>query len=392
MKKYFSKEQLIYALLVVSIITIVIIGIQAFEGLADGLVGNVSTAAKSVIIPFSLAFFLSFIINPLAVLLERKTFLNRTLSIIIAIAIGIIFIVTILGLTVSFIVIQLTSIISGLIENVDQTTISAFLNSVLDFINQITQPEAIESFFNEFNFSEFSFSEIGGFISSFFVGAANISSSAFHLVFTVILTPVFMYYLIKDRYLIFNSIANAFPKGINKHLKVLGPETDKVIRGYFLGHGLVMIFITVFFMITYSIMAIFIPNFNIFYALLFALVMGIFSILPYLGVWISMSMPIVMFLTLHLEHGDSTYIYLVGIALIFILNIVEEILESSLVQPNVFSKQVHIHPLAVLSSFIFFGGVFGLVGFILAVPIAGMIKVTFRYFIKLNKEKGSTTS
>lgn len=392
MKKYFTKEQLIYILLTVSIITVAIIGLTQFRSLASQLLSNISSAATSVIVPFSLAFFLSFIIAPLARFIERKTKLNQTLSIITAITIGSLLIVSILSLTISFIVIQLSAILTSLIDMIDHDTVEAVIESVLAFTNQLVDPDVISDMIANFNFSELNLSEISGFFSSFILGVFSVSHSVISVIFTIILTPVFMYYLIKDRELIFTSIANVFPQSISKHLNKLGPETDKVIRGYFLGHGLVMLFITAFFIITYTILSFFIPNFSVAYAILFALVMGMFSIIPYLGVWISMSMPVVLFLTLHLDQDNGSLIYIIGIIMIFVLNIIEEILESSLVQPNVFSKQVHIHPLAVLSSFIFFGGVFGLAGFILAVPIAGMIKVTFKYFKKLNKEKGTSKS
>jgi predicted PurR-regulated permease PerM len=95
-----------------------------------------------------------------------------------------------------------------------------------------------------------------------------------------------------------------------------------------------------------------------------------------------MAAPIVYLTTLHLEYGgpNDNNIYLIGIIAVLIANFIQAVLESSVIQPAVFSKQVHIHPLAVLSSFIFFGGIFGLPGFLLAIPIAGTIKVVILYY------------
>jgi putative permease len=268
------------------------------------------------------------------------------------------------------------------------------LEQVETFITSWSASINTEELFNQLQSGNLRLGDIGDFFSASFTAVINFASSFTHVMFTIVLTPVFMYFLIRDRTKIFTSIISMFPSTWVPHLRALGENSNRVIKGYFMGHGLVMLFITLFFIISYTIMAIFIPNFTILHALLFAVIMGLFSILPYLGVWLSMAMPIVMLSMLHLTHGADTSIYLIGIALIFILNILEEIIESTLVQPNIFSKHVHIHPLAVLSSFIFFGGVFGLVGFILAVPIAGIIKATYQHFkynqVSINKNEPSS--
>jgi putative permease len=64
---------------------------------------------------------------------------------------------------------------------------------------------------------------------------------------------------------------------------------------------------------------------------------------------------------------------------VIVLQIVEQVIESSVVSPLVMGKEVRIHPLAVLSAFIFFGGLFGFVGVLLAVPMAGMTQAVIRY-------------
>lgn len=380
MNRFFKKDYLIKVLIIVSIFSIAVIGFSVLNELSGDFLGKVSQALKSVIYPFSIALILSFIVEPLARIIDKKTFLNRTLSIMSAIFLGIIAVVGILSFTIAFIIVQLDNILAILINALDDNTIEYLLEQVEVFVNSWSSSINTAELFSQIQSGNLKLADIGGFFTASFTAIVNFASSFTHVLFTIVLTPVFMYFLIRDRTKIFTSIVSIFPASWQPHLKALGEDSHSVIKGYFTGHGLVMLFITIFFIVSYSIMAFFIPDFTILHALLFAIIMGLFSILPYLGVWISMAMPIVMLTMLHLNRGEDTNIYLVGIALIFILNIVEEIIESSLVQPNVFSKHVHIHPLAVLSSFIFFGGVFGLVGFILAVPIAGIIKATYQHF------------
>ncbi len=387
MRDWTSKESLIRLLLIVSIATISIMGINALSDFSSGLFGTIGNAAMTVIMPFSIAFLLSFIINPLSGIIQDKLKFNRTVSIVIAIFIGIAFIVFILAMTITFIVSQIMTISQTLIDNIDNEALQGFLDSVNQMVNQYVNFDNFDETIEELERQGITIEvlttwlrDTAGFIVSF-------ASSAISVGFTVILTPVFMYYLIKDRTRVFQGIASVFPSRIRRHIKALGVRSDGVIRSYFIGHGLVMSFITLFFIVTYSILSFFVPNFNIGYAILFAVIMGLFSIIPYIGVWISMSMPIALFATEHIKSDETTYIYIIAIIMIFVLNIIEEILESTIVQPNIFSHQVRIHPLAVLSSFLFFGALFGLVGVILAVPIAGTIKVTYNYFKDLNRSK-----
>lgn len=395
MNRYFNKDYLIKVLIIVSIVSIGLIGFSVLNALSGDFLGKVSQALKSVIYPFSIALILSFIVEPLARIIDKRSFLNRTLSIMTAIFLGIIAVVGILSFTIAFILVQLDNILTTLISTLDDGTVEYLLEQVETFVNSWSASINTEDLFKQIQSGNLKLADIGGFFTASFRAIFNFASSITHVLFTIVLTPVFMYFLIRDRTKIFTSIVSIFPATWQPHLKALGEDSHSVIKGYFTGHGLVMLFITVFFIISYSVMAIIIPNFTLLHALLFAIIMGLFSILPYLGVWFSMAMPVVMLTMLHLDHGEDTNIYIIGIALIFLLNIVEEIIESSLVQPNVFSKHVHIHPLAVLSSFIFFGGVFGLVGFILAVPIAGIIKATYQHFkypkraIEATKSNGS---
>ncbi len=389
MQHFFSTKQLTRILIIVSIFTVGLIGINTLGELSTTFFSTLGSALLSVIIPFSIAFLLSFILTPLAEWIEEKTPLNKVLSVIAAITIGVLFVLGILSITLVFIISQMTNVLIKLLDMVDHGTLEMMIENMIVFLEDTLQFESVETLLENLEAYGLSFAVLSDFFRAFVSTLYAFTASVIRIGFIIVLTPVFLYYLIKDKTQVFNGIMYLVPNRLSKHLKTLGPESHGVIRSYFIGHGMVMIFITLFFMVTYSILSFFVPGFNIGHALLFALVMGLFSIIPYLGVWLSMSMPIVMFLTLHFDADDPGMIYIVAIVMIFVLNIIEEILESTLVQPNVFSRQVKIHPVAVLSSFIFFGALFGLVGFILAVPIAGTIKVSIRYVRHLNQDNPS---
>ncbi|NCU32051.1 MAG: AI-2E family transporter, partial [Candidatus Moranbacteria bacterium] len=144
------------------------------------------------------------------------------------------------------------------------------------------------------------------------------------------------------------------------------------------------------FSVTLSILSLFAPGFLVGYAIAFGLISGLMTIIPYIGAWLSFFIPLIFLLTKQFEsqyHGINTNIYLIAMIVVIIIYLLEQLLEGSIVQPYVMNKQVHIHPLVVISSLIFFGGIFGFIGVLLAVPIAGLLRAFFKYIHELNEPK-----
>lgn len=386
----FSKDKLQTVLLVISIVTVSIIGLYVFRLLAADLLLRLGIAIGAVLAPFAVAFFLSFVIEPLSQWIKKYIRLSNTLSIVLAIFIGIAFALSIGVVLIIFILPQIRSILLSLISLIDDQMIEVILTNVLNQFETFFNGSSVNEIIDEFNSQGFSIDKLFGFIGIIFVKISNIFSSILNGLLIFILTPVFLYYLVKEKAFIFESMSGVFPNPMKRHITQLGKRSNEVIKNYMIAQGKIMLFVAVFFMITFSILSIFIPYFNLTYGIIFGLLMGILCVIPYLGVWLGLAAPVILLTTLHLEHGqsyDSFSVYIIGIVLILILNAVEQVIEMSLVQPRIFGDQVQIHPLAVFSSFIFFGAIFGFAGLLLAIPIAGTLKVTFKYLKEMNQSK-----
>ena len=385
-KPWLTKEKLIHYLLIVSLITITIIGLYFLQLLTKNSLIRVYNAVNSVLIPFIIAFFLSFIIGPLSLFIHQKLKIRRGFAIIIAIFIGIIFILGVLGIAIYFIVTQMASILDSLLTYIDNESLSGVIQDVMNAIMAYFESSDITDMITEMTQNGASIERILGLAGSILVSLSGLDSSLFGIIMIFVLTPVFMFYLIREKEYIFSNIAKVAPKKIRPHVIELGKRSDVVIRNYFKGQGLMMLIIFLFFGITLSILSLFVPAFPVYYALIFATLMGLFNIIPYLGAWLGVMAPLVFLLTKHLElqlNGGGN-IFLIAMVVVVIIQLVEQALEGSIIQPNVLGKQVHIHPLAVLSALLFFGGVFGFAGVLLAVPMTGTIKASLDYFGELN--------
>jgi putative permease len=385
-KPWFTKEKLIHYLLIVSLITITIIGLYFLQLLTKNSLIRVYNAVNSVLIPFIIAFFLSFIIGPLSLFIHQKLKIRRGFAIVIAIFIGIIFILGVLGIAIYFIVTQMSSILDSLLTYIDNESLSGVIQDVMNAIMAYFESSDITDMITEMTQNGASIERILGLAGSILVSLSGLASSLFGIIMIFVLTPVFMFYLIREKEYIFSNIAKVAPKKIRPHVIELGKRSDVVIRNYFKGQGLMMLIIFLFFASTLSILSLFVPAFPVYYALIFATLMGLFNIIPYLGAWLGVMAPLVFLLTKHLElqlNGGGN-IFLIAMVVVVILQLVEQALEGSIIQPNVLGKQVHIHPLAVLSALLFFGGVFGFAGVLLAVPMTGTIKASLDYFGELS--------
>lgn len=386
-KPWLTKEKLIHYLLIVSIITVTITGLFVLQLLTRNSLIKIYHAINSVLIPFIIAFFLSFIIGPLSNVLHQKLKIKRGIAIILAILIGMIFILAILGVAIYFIITQMSAILNSLLTFIDNASLAGVVNDVINVITTYFANNNITDIIAEMAQNGASIERIVSLAGTILVSLSGFASSVFGVVMVFVLTPVFMFYLIKEKEYIFLNISKVAPKKIRLHVIELGKRSDVVIRNYFKGQGLMMLIIFIFFAITLGILSFFVPDFPFYYALIFATLMGLFNIIPYIGAWLGVMAPIIFLLTKHLEllldGGDN--IFLIAMIIVIALQLIEQGLEGSIIQPNVLGKQVHIHPLAILSALLFFGGVFGFAGVLLAVPLTGTIKASLAYFSELNQ-------
>jgi putative permease len=385
-KNGLSKDKLIHYLLIVSIVSIGVIGFYYLHQLTSGIINNFISALSSVLIPFIIAFFLSFIVGPIASWLEKKFKMNQNLAIVISILIGVLFIILVIGIVLLFIFSQVSSVLNSLLALIDSATIEAFIVEITEVIDEYFKTNSFSEIMNEITANGASIQRVMNLVGVVLLTFTGIVSGIFRIIAIFVLTPVFMFYLIKEKEYIFLNIAKISPKKVRHHVIELGKRSDVVIKNYFRGQGMMIGIISAYFVVTLGVLSFFVEGFNLEYAIMFAILMGLMNIIPYIGAWIGLAVPIIFLFTKYLETGSTESIYVYAIIIILIIHLVEQALEISMIQPHVLGKQVHIHPLLVLSSLIFFGGIFGFAGVLLAVPLAGTIRAVAIYLNEINPD------
>lgn len=111
------------------------------------------------------------------------------------------------------------------------------------------------------------------------------------------------------------------------------------------------------------------------YALLFACVVAVFNIVPYLGPFLGAAPALVVAATISVKM--VLYVVLVNTAC--------QILEGNVISPQVVGRSLKMHPLLIMFALLVGGELAGVVGLILAVPVFAVIKVivqhVFLYYV-----------
>ena len=102
----------------------------------------------------------------------------------------------------------------------------------------------------------------------------------------------------------------------------------------------------------------------------------IFNFIPYIGAILSY-----LVVTLYaLATGGPVFALITFLCMAII-----QIIDANILQPNIISKSVDLHPVVVISGLIVFQLLFGIVGMLIAMPVLAGIKVYLKYKFNLDE-------
>jgi predicted PurR-regulated permease PerM len=143
----------------------------------------------------------------------------------------------------------------------------------------------------------------------------------------------------------------------------LAAEVTQVLEGFIRGQGLIALIIGVLTAAGLAVLGV--P-----YALLIGIIAGVTNLIPYLG-------PVVGGIIAAISAAFvSPQLVLWTVLWIVII----QQAESTFLQPRIMSDQVHLHPVLVILSLLIGATLGGLVGMLLAVPVAAVAKVVFVHY------------
>jgi len=358
-----KKEKRLALLQNSGIVTLIIISLYYLNMLFKNQIALLFDAVNAIVLPFGIALFISFMLNPIIKFLESRFNVKRRWVSIILVFI----LLTIAVLIVSYIFGAIVYEQASIFLEKDWDNI---LNSIKDFVQGNTVLMDV-------------FNQIEGYISfdvlsPVLFDLVNVVEGIINVMVVVVLVPVFLVFLLSDKDRVFSGIAEIVPESKRMHIKELAKRSNEVTEKYFNGKFFTMFILGLFFTIVFLIF-----GFGLEKAIFFGFTLGFLDIIPYLGGVIGIALPILYAFTIAdtVLFGNFAFIALI------LISIVAQFVQGNILQPYVMGKEVDLHPLLVLSSFLFFGALFGVTGVILAIPITGTIKVSLEYYGELKQKK-----
>lgn len=303
---------------------------------------------SDIIIIISIAILLSFIFAPIVTVFEARGF-NRLTSTLITF--GIFGSVLYLGSSVVIpkFAAQMDQLISAL-ENFKFTdalaSIEAAIINYLPFIEPGDITKRIQEFFSS------------QFINSF-ESFTSILSSIVSVAALIVIVPFITFFLLKDSKRILQGMLNLMP---NKYfemsywvLKKVSLQLGLFVRAWIFDATFVGV------MIGFGFYSIGLEN-----ALPLGVIAGLGHLIPYFGPIIG-GIPAVIISVV--QFGDFSQV-----PIITFIVLLTYALDNGFVQPYVFGKSVDMHPIMIILLIIAGGTLFGLIGMLLAVPVATVIK------------------
>ncbi|MGO3167725.1 AI-2E family transporter [Senegalia sp. (in: firmicutes)] len=316
---------------------------------------------RSILFTLIISISLAYIINPLVNFLEKKK-VKRVFGILLIYIglLGIIYLISVLIIPAIF------KEVKDLVELLPKYTdeISNFSNDFynnyyknldnLPFgLNQIK--DTIEN--NISNVQEILLDAASGtmnFIMNFFSKALN-----------VVLIPIIVFYLVKDKDYFKKNVILTIPNKHRTSLISLSREIDYSLGNFIRGQLTIAAFVG-----TLTAIGLLILDVN--YAFTIGLIAGVTNVIPYFGAVIGGG--IGMFFAFL-----DTPIKALWVLILFI--VVNQI-EGNFLQPKIMGDKVGLHPIIIIIALLVAGNLFGIIGMLIAVPIATTVKIVFSHIIR----------
>ncbi len=189
----------------------------------------------------------------------------------------------------------------------------------------------------------------------------------------LILGPLLVFFFLKDKQLLITWLTRFLPRR-RTLLTQVWQEMDQQIGNYIRGKFYEILVVGVASWVTFTLM-------GLAYASLLAVLVGLSVIVPYIGATV-VTLPVA--LVAYFQWGLSADFGWLMLAYGII-----QALDGNLLVPLLFSETVNLHPVAIITAVLVFGGLWGIWGVFFAIPLATLVKAIINAWPRAGASAGS---
>lgn len=308
---------------------------------------------RGLFLPFILAVVLVYLLNPLVNRMEKRG--TSRVAAILILYLGVVIIVTSLlmyGLP------RMVNQLENLVEN-----IPVYTDQVEDTVGDIQQlfadsamPSGIQQIVDErIKWAEAKLMELVR-------TAADLLLALIGNLFNIALAPVLAFYIMKDIEYLKQQAYKMVPREWVEDIYFLAREIDHVFSSFVRGHLTVVVIVGILTSLAFALL-------GLEFAAMLGVIAGLAELIPYFGPFIGAVPAVAMGLL------QSKWIAVkVMVAVFFIQQ-----LEGNIISPKILGNSVGLHPLAIIVALLAGGHLFGIVGMLLAVPLAAISRIMLTF-------------
>ena len=229
------------------------------------------------------------------------------------------------------------------------------LSSLSEAFPEFITDEQIRGVVNE------SSKEFGNLSASLLESAFSQVFSLFGLLIYLVLVPISVFFLLKDKELLMTHMTSLLPKD-RPLLDAVGSEMNAQLGNYVRGKVIEILLVGTVTFVAFLF-------FGLNYAALLGVLVGISVLIPFIGAAI-VTLPVFMIAVL--QFGWS-----LDLAWVMLAYAVIQFLDGNVLVPLLFSEAVDLHPITIIVAILAFGGLWGLWGVFFAIPLATFIKAIY---------------
>lgn len=317
---------------------------------------------REILLPFVAGIVIAYLLNPLLLKLGKLK-LSRTLATVVILSAFLALVVTLAVLVSPPLyteLAQLTERAPGYIDSL-WNRLQPYMQLVEESVDEENLNQSISNAIkdNVSNALSAGSDLVAGLMSG---GRALVELATF-----IIVTPLVAFFMMIEWASITAWIDEVLPRHSHDTVKKLLGRIDKKIAGFIRGQLLVSLSLGILYAVALSVL-------GLEFGFLIGLAAGALSIIPLFGSTVGLLISVVV---AWLQAGELLFVAM--IAGIFFLG---QFLEGNFITPRLVGKSVGLHPLWILFALMSGGAFLGIVGMLIAVPVAATVGVLISFAIE----------
>lgn len=330
------------------------------------VVGLVLWVFRGILLPFVLGIGLAYLLNPIVEWMTRRGF-HRGFATFVVMTVFLLLVVVGILLIVPMLVQQGIGLARNMPGYFGQ--LQGFIETQVPRLEQWLGPQRMEELERglEQMFTDVIglFTNVTGQIMQSGVGLINALS-------IMIVMPVVAIYMLIDWERMVAGVDGLLPPRHKGEIRAILKDIDIALGGFLRGQGAVLLILAIYYGVTLSLA-------GLHFGLAIGIIAGLFSFIPYLGSFLGFILSIGVGLV---QFWPDWF----AISIIAVIYLFGQLLESYFLYPKLVGSSIRLHPVWMMFAIFAFAVLFGLVGVLMAVPLAAISGVLMRWAVAKYKK------